>query len=79
MRHLITADIHGQYDELMTALECARYDESADRLILLGDMVDRGAQSREVLAYIAGLIARGGEVIPPRGAPGAPPGIAGHG
>ena len=59
MRHLITADIHGQYDELMTALECARYDESADRLILLGDMVDRGAQSREVLACIAGLIARG--------------------
>lgn len=58
MRHLITTDIHGQYDELMLALENARYDEATDKLILLGDCIDRGRQSREVLGYIAGLMER---------------------
>jgi Calcineurin-like phosphoesterase len=55
MRHLITTDIHGQYDELVLALENARYDEATDKLILLGDCIDRGRQSREVLDYLAGL------------------------
>src|SRR5271157_4733269 len=62
MRHLITTDIHGRHDELMAALETARYDETADRLILLGDVIDRGRQSREVLECIAGLIARGRDI-----------------
>jgi len=58
MRHLITTDIHGQYDEFMLALENARYDEASDRLVLLGDCIDRGRQSREVLDYVAGLLER---------------------
>ena len=62
MRHLITTDIHGQYDELMIALENARYDETTDRLIVLGDCIDRGRQSREVLDYLAGLMARGRDI-----------------
>lgn len=62
MRHLIATDVHGQYNEFMLALENARYDETADRLILLGDLIDRGRQSREVLEYIAGLMARGRDI-----------------
>jgi serine/threonine protein phosphatase 1 len=62
MRHLITSDIHGQYDELMLALENARYDEATDKLILLGDCIDRGRQSREVLEFLAGLMDRGREI-----------------
>ena len=58
MRHLIATDIHGQYDEFMIALENARYDETTDRLVLLGDLIDRGRQTREVLEFSAGLMAR---------------------
>ena len=58
MRHLITTDIHGRYDEFTAALEAARYDETADRLVLLGDLIDRGRQSREVLDYLADLMER---------------------
>jgi hypothetical protein len=67
MRHLITTDVHGQYDEFMLALENARYDETADRLILLGDLIDRGRQTKEVLEFLAGLMARGRDVIMLRG------------
>ncbi len=67
MRHLIAADIHGRYDELMIALENARYDEITDRLILLGDVIDRGRQTKEVLEFLAGLVARGRDVIMLRG------------
>jgi hypothetical protein len=67
MRHLITADVHGRYDAFMLALENARYDDTTDRLVLLGDLIDRGRQSREVLECIAGLIARGRDIIMLRG------------
>jgi hypothetical protein len=67
MRHLISTDIHGRYDELRTALENARYDERADRLVLLGDLIDRGRRTKEVLEFLAGLIARERDVIMLRG------------
>ncbi|MGD0237468.1 MAG: metallophosphoesterase [Syntrophorhabdales bacterium] len=67
MRHLITTDVHGRYDKLTAALETARYDEAADRLVLLGDLIDRGRQSREALEFIAGLISRGRDVVLIRG------------
>lgn len=62
MRHLITTDIHGHYDEFMLALENARYDETADRLVLLGDLIDRARQTKEVLQFLAGLIDRGRDI-----------------
>ncbi len=67
MRHLITTDVHGQYDDFMISLENARYEETTDRLILLGDLIDRGRQTKEVLEFLAGLISRGRDVLLIRG------------
>lgn len=47
-RTLIIGDIHGMYDELQRVLVHARYSES-DRLVFIGDYIDRGMQSRKVL------------------------------
>lgn len=56
-------DVHGRFDCLqalhaMIADEIAR-DRPADwRVIHLGDYVDRGPQSREVIGFLAGITAR---------------------
>lgn len=42
-------DIHGCYDELMRALDEAGFDPSRDRLISVGDLVDRGPDSKKCL------------------------------
>lgn len=52
MKTLIFGDVHGQYDELMQALRYAGY-ETGDRLIGLGDYIDRGRQSNEVIEFLA--------------------------
>jgi serine/threonine protein phosphatase 1 len=41
MRTLVMGDIHGAYKALVQCLEKAKYDPSADTLILLGDVTDR--------------------------------------
>lgn len=51
MRILIITDIHGCYDEFMELLNKANYDKYQDRLIILGDLVDRGPKTLEVLDY----------------------------
>ncbi len=53
-RTLVVGDIHGLYDPLMRSLEHARYADS-DRLIFLGDYINRGGQSREVLDLLVQL------------------------
>ncbi len=50
MRTFIIGDIHGCYDELMALIAQAGISD-ADRLIALGDIVDRGNQSKEVYEY----------------------------
>jgi bis(5'-nucleosyl)-tetraphosphatase (symmetrical) len=48
-RHIIVGDIHGcidEFDELVNALS---YDKKNDRLILLGDLIDRGPDSVAVV------------------------------
>jgi serine/threonine protein phosphatase 1 len=54
-RTLIVGDIHGHYAELMRALENAHFDQGSDRLVFLGDYIDRGGESREVLDFVVGL------------------------
>jgi len=44
----VVGDIHGCYDELLALVEGVGLGES-DRLIAVGDLVTKGAQSREVL------------------------------
>nr|WP_090993883.1 metallophosphoesterase family protein [Paenibacillus sp. OK003] len=52
MRRCVISDIHGCYDEFNALLEQAAYDPKQDELILLGDYVDRGPKSKEVVEQI---------------------------
>ena len=48
-------DIHGCYDKLMALMEKMDIDFESDTLVFLGDYIDRGPQSFEVVAYLADL------------------------
>lgn len=55
MRRCVISDIHGCYDEFNALLEQVHYDPSQDELILLGDYVDRGPKSKQVIEQIMKL------------------------
>jgi bis(5'-nucleosyl)-tetraphosphatase (symmetrical) len=48
-------DIQGCYDELRRLLDTCAFDPAHDQLWLVGDLVNRGPQSLEVLRYLRGL------------------------
>ena len=54
-KKIIVGDVHGCYDELCELLCKAEFDEASDRLIFVGDLMDRGPGSREVFAYVRKL------------------------
>lgn len=54
MRCYVIGDIHGCLDELRYLVEALPL-ESGDRLVFLGDYVDRGPNSKGVLSYILEL------------------------
>jgi serine/threonine protein phosphatase 1 len=49
----VVGDIHGCFDLLDAALHAARFNPELDRLLCVGDLVDRGSQSHQVLAFLA--------------------------
>lgn len=55
MRTIIIGDIHGCYQELVKLLEKTAFNKGADRLISLGDLMDRGRQSYEVFDFFRHL------------------------
>lgn len=55
MRTLIVGDIHGCYTQFRQLLEKVDFEEEKDRLVSLGDLMDRGEMSYEVLMYVRGL------------------------
>lgn len=57
-------DIHGCFDQFRTLVEEEIKLTCNDRLILLGDYIDRGYKIREVTDYIIDLIQNGFDVIP---------------
>lgn len=71
MRLYVIPDIHGRIDELrrvhaLIAADRARTDEDAP-VVHLGDLVDRGRASAEVIEYLRRGPARGGPWITVRG------------
>lgn len=48
-------DVQGCYDALIRLLEVIQYDDAKDRLWFVGDLVNRGPKSLEVLTFIRSL------------------------
>jgi len=44
-RDFIIGDLHGEYDQLITALENVSFDPLTDRCFSVGDLIDRGPDS----------------------------------
>ena len=51
MRTIIVGDIHGCYRQFITLLRKVNYKKNKDKLILLGDLMDRGPSSYEMLQW----------------------------
>lgn len=67
-RILAIGDVHGCFSRLRDGLEAIGYDPDADRLVLLGDLVDRGPESHEVLEWTHHLRVLGNHEIMTRDA-----------
>jgi serine/threonine protein phosphatase 1 len=52
---VVIGDTHGCYDEFEEMLEKTNLDLKNDRLVMLGDYIDRGSQSFEMLSRISAL------------------------
>lgn len=61
MRVFVLTDIHGNNDLFNKALKDIAFDK-ADKLILLGDIIDRGDDSKGVLDTLLSLLNRGYDV-----------------
>lgn len=66
-RLLAIGDSHGCYDSLSTLVHDVVRAGKNDKIILLGDYIDRGPDSKAVLDFIMKLIGDGYDVIPLRG------------
>jgi serine/threonine protein phosphatase 1 len=51
-RDILVGDIHGAFSLLESALDEINFDETQDRLICVGDLIDRGPESHEVAEYL---------------------------
>lgn len=58
--YFVVSDIHGHYQALKNALSKASFDESNPdhHLLVLGDLFDRGEESKEVFQYLYDLTTR---------------------
>lgn len=61
-RTLVVSDIHGCIKPFNRLLEQEGYNPAEDQLILLGDYVDRGPQSKEVVERVIELVREQGAI-----------------
>lgn len=52
-RDYVVGDIHGDYKTLKHALKQVEFDQSRDRLFMVGDLVDRGPHSYKALSFLS--------------------------
>ena len=52
-RTFVFADLHGSYSKLMRSLDEVAFDESCDRIILVGDIIDRGEENESCLELLS--------------------------
>lgn len=62
-RLLAIGDIHGCYDPLCELVEKKISIRHDDRIVMLGDYIDRGFQSKAVIDYIIDLRGKGFDII----------------
>ena len=55
MRTLVIGDIHGELAMVQALVKKVKYDSSQDELIFLGDYIDRGPDSKGVIAFMKQL------------------------
>ena len=51
-RDIAVGDIHGHFSKLQKALDAIEFNPEVDRLFSVGDLVDRGPESREAIKWI---------------------------
>jgi serine/threonine protein phosphatase 1 len=51
-RDFVVGDIHGCFTELQTELDKVHFDECVDRLFSVGDLIDRGLESRRSTEWL---------------------------
>ncbi len=61
MRNVIIGDVHGCYGQLKEMLEKVGLDEKRDRLISVGDLMDRGPEPYNVFAFMRDIKKRMGD------------------
>jgi serine/threonine protein phosphatase 1 len=66
-RLIAIGDIHGCFDSLYKLIEIEIKPQKTDKLIFLGDYIDRGTQSKEVLDYILSLLKEEYDIVTLRG------------
>ena len=59
----VIGDIHGCFDKLRTLLAKIPIDLSQDKLIFIGDYIDRGSQSFKVVDYLVKLKSRFPDIV----------------
>lgn len=59
MRNLVISDIHGEWQRLLSVLDSAMYNHKKDSLVLLGNYIDRGSNSKKALDVVMDLVASG--------------------
>lgn len=58
MRYYVVSDIHGFYSQLIAALNQAGFfaDQQPHKLVVPGDLFDRGKEAKELEAFISDLM-----------------------
>lgn len=58
-RVIIIGDVHGCYEEMQLLLDRCSFHEDRDILIFVGDLVNKGPSSVEVVRYVRNLALKG--------------------